>query len=99
MLITIAHEVRHIYQATQIRHMIEGDAYDPNAVLWAADMENGVSDTHKDSKQIDAVVFSHFFAVTSPIISYGTNSNFAIRIQTKRWSLRSSNRIACAVVV
>lgn len=62
MFITIAHEVRHTYQATQIRHMIEGDAYDPNAVLWAADMENGVSDTPKDSKQIDAVVFSHFLA-------------------------------------
>ena len=62
MFITIAHEVRHTYQATQIRRMIEGDTYDPNATLWAVDMEDGVNDTPEDSKQIDAVVFSHFLA-------------------------------------
>lgn len=62
IFVTIAHEVRHTYQATQIRYMIERSAYDPNAVLWAADMEEGVSDTPQDSKQIDAVIFSHFLA-------------------------------------
>ena len=62
VFITIAHEVRHAYQATHIRRMIEGDTYDPNATLWAADMEDGVNDTPEDSKQIDAVVFSHFLA-------------------------------------
>ena len=62
MFITVAHEVRHTYQATQIRRMIEGDTHDPNATIWAADIECGVSDTPEDSKQIDAVVFSHFLA-------------------------------------
>lgn len=82
MFITIAHEVRHTYQATQIRHMIERDAYDPNAVLWAADMENGVSDTPKDSKQIDAVVFSHFLAAAI------LNAGFDVVIMTDADEMR-----------
>jgi hypothetical protein len=62
--------------------MIEGDAYDPNAVLWAADMENSVSDTPKDSKQIDAVVFSHFLAAAI------LNAGFDVVIMTEADEMR-----------
>lgn len=83
VFITIAHEVRHAYQATQIRHMIERDTYDPNAVLWAVDMEVGVNDTPKDSKQIDAVVFSHFLAAAI------LNAGFDVAIMTDTDEMRS----------
>lgn len=83
VFLAIAHEVRHTYQATQIRHMIEGDTYDPNATLWAVDMEDGVSDTLEDSKEIDAVVFSHFLAAAI------LNAGFDVAIMTDADEMRS----------
>lgn len=63
--------------------MIEGDTFDSNAVFWVADREVGVSDTPKDSKQIDAVVFSHFLAAAI------LNEGFDVAIMTNADEMRN----------
>lgn len=59
--ITVAHEVRHIYQMCEVKNMIEGLPHVAEAELWLEDMRNGKSDTPEDSKEVDATIFAHVF--------------------------------------